>query len=229
MIQRRHFFHVAGFDPHDAAAQYRRFVREAARSAITWNVKSQVSAMQENGGTDRDWTVTTYAPGWQVVTSFTLLDWSDIVRSELRRPSARRLWDGMAALADLISSGTAWRYFTANWRYGMFFLVPFLSIFLFAATAILAAGYVAIAFESASVGIIAGMLAAILAFTLLMRWPGERWRVGQALSNPDRTWNPFQFFVAWRHRRAWPRLRRRSGRRGPDRSRQACQSWNRSP
>lgn len=183
MVQKRHFFHVPGFDPHDRATRYRRFVREAARFAATWNVKSQVSTLHEGTDVDGDWTVTTHAPGWQVVTSFTLLDWSDIVRSELRRPSARRLWDGMTTLVDLIGSGTVWRYFTASWRYGMFFLLPFLNVFLFAAAAILAARYVATAFASTVAGVIAGMLAAILAFASLMRWPGERWHIAQALAD----------------------------------------------
>jgi hypothetical protein len=178
---------VTGFDPHDRATRYRRFVREAARFAATWNVKSQVSAMHESADADRDWTVTTQAPGWQVVTSFTLLDWSDIVRSELRRPSARRLWDGVTTLVDLIGSGTAWRYFTANWRYGMFFLVPFLSVFLFGAIAIAAAGYVATAVAAALMstfwGIVAAAPAVALVFSALMRWPGDRWRVTQGLAD----------------------------------------------
>ena len=81
MVQKRYFFHVSGFDPYDAAAQYRRFVREVARFATTWNVKAQVSALGENAAAGH-WTVTTHAPGWQVLTSFDLLDWSDIVRAD---------------------------------------------------------------------------------------------------------------------------------------------------
>jgi len=187
MVQKRYFFHVSGFDPYDAAAQYRRFVRELARFAVTWNVTAHVSAMHENGGADSHWTVTAQAPGWQVLTSFELLDWSDIVRAELRRPAGRRLWDGMATLTDLIGSGTAWRYFTANWRYGMFFLVPFLNVFVFAAIAVAAGGWVAAALASVSVsgvlGVIAGVPAAVLVFAGLMRWPGERWRVVQGLAD----------------------------------------------
>jgi len=187
MVPKRYFLHASGFDPYDSVAQYRRFVREVARFAATWNVKAQVSAIHRAGVPDGHWTVTTQAPGWQVVTVFELLDWSDIVRGELKRPAARRLAEGLATFAEFISSGTAWRYFTANWRYGMFFIVPFLNVFLFAALAILAADYVgtAVAAALASMlgGIAAGVAAAVLVFAALMRWPGERWRVPQALAD----------------------------------------------
>jgi hypothetical protein len=187
MVSRRCFLHVSGFDPHDATAQHRRFVREIARFAATWNLKSQVSAVPEIGAGDTQWCIATQAPGWQVQTSFELLDWSDIVRAELGRPGGRRLWDGLTTFADLVGSGTAWRYFRANWRYGMFFLVPFLSVFLFAVVAITAAGYAAniVASEFASVflSIAAGAPVAALVFVALMQWPGERWRVAQALAD----------------------------------------------
>lgn len=187
MVRKRYFFHASGFDPYDAEAQYRRYVREAARFATTWNVAVQVSALQQNGASESCWTVTTEAPGWQVVTELALLDWSDIVRSEFSRPAGRRLYGGLAAFADLVRSGTAWRYFRANWRYGMFFLVPFLNVFLFAAVAIQAAFYAGVAaasaLESAIGGIAAAVAVAVLVFAVLMRWPAERWRVGQALAD----------------------------------------------
>jgi len=187
MVPKRYFLHASGFDPYDSVAQYRRFVREVARFAATWNVKAQVSAIHRSGVPDGHWTVMTQAPGWQVVTVFELLDWSDIVRGELKRPSARRLAEGLATFAEFISSGTARRYFTANWRYGMFFLVPFLNVFLFAALAVLAADYVgtavAAALASMLSGIAAAAAAALLVFAALMRWPGERWRVPHALAD----------------------------------------------
>jgi hypothetical protein len=157
------------------------------RFAVTWNVKAQVSTVHESGAADGHWTVTTQAPDWRVLTSFELLDWSDIVRGEIERSSRRQLGRGVAAFADLVCSGTAWRYFTANWRYGMFFLVPFLSVLLFAAMALAAAGYVAAAvatvLPSTFFGIVAAVPAAVLVFAALMRWPGRRWRVAQGLAD----------------------------------------------
>jgi hypothetical protein len=185
MVSKRYFFHASGFDPHDPAAQHRRFVREAMRFAGTWNVASHVSGLQRNGTSESRWTVTTRAPGWEVITDYDLLDWSDIVRGELRQSSVHKLHGGLSAFADLVLSGTARRYFAANWRYGMFFLVPFLNVFVFAAVALLAGLYVSAAIDRASalLGVAAGLGTAAVAFAALMRWPGERWRVGQALAD----------------------------------------------
>jgi len=87
MVQKRYFFHTSGFDPYDAAAQYRRFVRELARFAATWNVKAQVSAAHENSAADGRWTVTAQGPGWRILTSFELLDWAS---STISTPSSER-------------------------------------------------------------------------------------------------------------------------------------------
>jgi hypothetical protein len=131
--------------------------------------------------------VTAQGPRWQVATEYELLDWSDIVRAEISASSIRKLCGGLSALADLVLSGTARRYFAANWRYGMFFLVPFLNVFLFAAVAILAAGFAGVGVASIlrSPVLASGLAVAVWVsvFAGLMRWPGERWSVGQALAD----------------------------------------------
>jgi hypothetical protein len=207
MVQKRHFFHVSGFDPYDLTALHRRFVREAAVFAATWNVTAVVSPLHELGaGTsprgatgqaeaapspaqddgDGHWTIAASAPGWQVRACYEQLDWSDIVRAELARPVLRRLRDGAVTFTDLIASGTARRYFAANWRYGMFFLVPFLDVVLFAAIAVAvgwAAANVTRSMLGGFVSGLAGVLLAGSAFALMLRWPGERWRVHQGLAD----------------------------------------------
>ena len=195
MIHKRHFFHASGFDPYDVVALHRRFARELKRFAATWNVTAAVSPLREDGGVDGHWTVTVAGPGWQVETHYEQLDWSDIVRAEMARPAGRRLWDGLVTLVDLIATGTAGRYFKANWRYGMFFLIPFLNVVLFGVIAVIAAiavgrtianamhaGMVGSGLASFS-GAIAGVIVAVLVFALLLRRPGERWRVGQAFAD----------------------------------------------
>ena len=188
MIHKRHFFHAPGFDPYDAASQHRRFVREAARFQTTWNVSAVVSDLRDPSAGEGHWSVTATAPGWTVETCYEILDWHDIVRAELDGPAPRRLWNGLVTFVDFIASGTVGRYFGANWRYGLFFFVPFVNVILFAAVAIIV-GWVAGAvlgsavFGSAGLGAIAGLVVAVLAFGLLMRWPGERWRVSQGLAD----------------------------------------------
>jgi hypothetical protein len=188
MIRKRHFFHAPGFDPYDAASQHRRFVREAARFQTTWNVSAVVSDLRDPSAGEGHWSVTAKAPGWTVEACYEILDWDDIVRAELDGPATSRLWNALVTFVDFIASGAVGRYFGANWRYGLFFFVPFLNVILFAVVAIIL-GWVAgaalgsLVFGSAGLGAVAGLVVAVLAFWLLMRWPGERWRVNQGLAD----------------------------------------------
>jgi hypothetical protein len=183
MVHKRHFFHAPGFDPYDPASQHRRFVRETARFQTTWNVSAVVSDLRDPSAGEGHWTVTATAPGWKVETCYEILDWHDIVRAELAGPSLRRLWNGLVTFVDFIASGAVGRYFAANWRYAMFFFVPFVDVVLFAAVGI-AAGWIAAAALGHSVlGSAVAVAVAVLSFALLLRWPGERWRVGHGLAD----------------------------------------------
>ena len=183
IVRKRCFFHCYGFDPDDVGAHYRRFVREAARFATTWNVHARVSPLRAAGGDDGHWTVIAEAPGWQVESRYALFDWSDIVRADLARPAMQRWRDGAVAFADFVASGTAARYFLAHWRYGMFFVVPFFNIVLIAAFASAAGVAAAGAMPSAASAITLGAAVAAVLFAVLVRWLGERWRINQAVAD----------------------------------------------
>jgi hypothetical protein len=187
MVHKRHFFHAPGFDPYDAASQHRRFVREAARFQATWNVSAAVSDLRDDSAGEGHWTVTTTGPGWKVETRYEILDWHDIVRAELAGPAPRRLWNGLVTFVDFIASGTLKRYFAANWRYAMFFFVPFVDVILFAAAAILLGWLASTAIASSGMGsvlgVVIGIVVALLVFVLLLHWLGERWRVNHGLDD----------------------------------------------
>ena len=112
-------------------------VREAARFQTTWNVSAVVSDLRDPSAGEGHWSVTTTAPGWTVEACYEILDWHDIVRADLNGPATSRLWNGLVTFVDFIASGAVGRYFGANWRYGLFFFVPFLNVILFAAVAII--------------------------------------------------------------------------------------------
>ncbi|HEV7981477.1 MAG TPA: hypothetical protein VGP86_01150 [Xanthobacteraceae bacterium] len=188
MVRRRHFFHAPGYDPYDPASQHRRFVREIARFQATWNVTAAVSELRDPAAGEGHWTVTTAAPGWKVETCYEILDWHDTVRTDLDRPVLTRLWSGLVTFADFIVSGTVGRYFAANLRYAIFFFVPFLDVILFAILAIAAGWAVAAMLDHAMLGhavlgAVIGFAVAFLVFVLLLRWPGERWRVNHGLAD----------------------------------------------
>ena len=61
--------------------------------------------------------------------------WGDVVEADFGRSDWVRVPRGIGAFADFILSGTAWRYFAVNWRYGLFFAYPILIFASFVAAA----------------------------------------------------------------------------------------------
>ncbi|HXL48473.1 MAG TPA: alpha/beta hydrolase [Xanthobacteraceae bacterium] len=185
MVRHRHVYHIAGYDPIDAGAQYRRFVRQLDVFRRTWNVDASVSELEQDSDQSRAWwSVRACAPNWQVEAVHEALLWDDIVRGDFTRPLPVRLFEALRAYLDFIVTGTMFRYIVANQRYAIFFLFPILSVVLFAAVgwffARLLTGFVGLdGFNAVVLGVPAGLLL----FLVLMRWPGRRWRVEQLLDD----------------------------------------------
>jgi hypothetical protein len=181
--QRRHIFHVAGYDPISPQEQYRRFVRQLAIFKQTWSVATTVSEMSEPSGYPC-WTVTARGPNWQGSAGYELFPWDDIVRQDAHRPDVVRLFRAAVAYLELIVTGTFFRYVMANARYFIFALFPLLQVGLLAGFSWYASSLLA-----ATVGLngIARMavvaLVGIGMFFLLLKWPGRRWRIQQALDD----------------------------------------------
>ncbi len=58
MVRRRHVYHIAGYDPIEAGAQYRRFARQIDVFRRTWNVDATLSDIERsNGQSSARWTV----------------------------------------------------------------------------------------------------------------------------------------------------------------------------
>ncbi|TMJ92417.1 MAG: hypothetical protein E6G76_00530 [Alphaproteobacteria bacterium] len=185
MVRRRHVYHVAGYDPMDAGALYRRFVRQLDVFRRTWSIDASVSALEQAGDKCRAWwTVRSRGPNWQVEAVHEALLWDDIVRADFKRPLAVRLLKAAFAYCDLIVTGTMFRYIHANQRYAIFFLFPIFSVVLFAVAgwivARLAIGFLGLdGVAAAALGVPVGLAV----FLLLLRWPGRRWRVEQLLDD----------------------------------------------
>jgi pimeloyl-ACP methyl ester carboxylesterase len=185
MVRRRHVYHVAGYDPMDAGALYRRFSRQLDVFRRTWSIEATVSALEQTSDKCRAWwTVRSRGPNWQVEAVHEALLWDDIVRADFRRPLALRLLKAAFAYCDLIVTGTMFRYILANQRYAIFFLFPIFSVVLFAVAgwivARLAIGFLGLdGVVAAALGVPVG----VAVFLLLLRWPGRRWRVEQLLDD----------------------------------------------
>jgi hypothetical protein len=183
MIARRHVFFLAGYDPIDLRHQHSRFQREIAKFEKTWRLSAAVSEIVAAGDGGWCWNVAVRGPQWATTTTYEPLDWHDIVAADMARPLLPRLFGGLVAFLDFVLTGTAIRYFIASWRYGLFFLLPFFSLLLFTVVAI-AAGFVFAHFAGALLfHTLLAVLVAMIVFLGLMRWPGRRWRIDQALAD----------------------------------------------
>jgi hypothetical protein len=184
VVTRRRVFHVAGYDP-IGAAWYRIFKREVVTFTRTWNVASETSDLIPRSGTSNArWKVTTRAPNWHVETTYEPLLWDDIVLSDRSQPLTKRLSRSCLAFFDFVLKGAAFQYFKANWQYGIFFLYPFLWVFVFAVVAVAAGYWVASLLILATVWQVALIIViAVVVFTMLLHWPGRRLRVQQGLDD----------------------------------------------
>jgi hypothetical protein len=184
MVARRHVFFVAGYDPIDPVAQHRRFRREAAQFRATWNATTAISELEQSAdGRTAHWSVTARGPNWQAETVYELLCWHDIVLADIARSPPRRLFEAMVSFGDYLISGTLLRFFRAFWRFGFFFLAPFVEVALFGIVAVVFGQVIAAALApNDALFALAWLALSVGLFALLLQWPGRRWRVGQALA-----------------------------------------------
>jgi pimeloyl-ACP methyl ester carboxylesterase len=185
MVRRRHIYQLAGYNPVDIGAQYRRFARQLNIFKLTWNVDATLSDLERSNEESRAWwTVRAHSANWQVEAIHEVLLWDDIVRDDFRKPLPVRLLKSALALLDFIATGTMFRYVMANQRYAIFFLFPLFSLALFAVSAWyfarLLTDFLGLTGISAAV---VDLLAGLIVFVSLLQWPGQRWRVLQLLDN----------------------------------------------
>ncbi|MGE3145974.1 MAG: hypothetical protein AB7K35_10340 [Pseudorhodoplanes sp.] len=139
-VKKRCIFFIGGYEPIPPDRAHERFKRELQRFEKTWNVSCTVSDAEVTpDGAIAAWRVHTAGPDWSTDSEYRALIWSDFVLQDFARSDWVRVPRGISAFADFIVSGTAWRYFKVNWRYGLFFAYPLLLLIAFAMLAIMVA------------------------------------------------------------------------------------------
>jgi hypothetical protein len=117
-----------GFEPLDAEAHYRRFVRGAELTAKVWGVDIGAGPLERqsdlarfditSGGTRTEFVICDLAPVMQVMSG---------------RNFAARIARGLLAQLSFILNGTLLGYLRTSWRYGLFFLYPLIMLAAMAA------------------------------------------------------------------------------------------------
>ena len=133
-VSSRLVFYFPGFDPLDAQAHQRRYERSAAQSGKTFGVDYQVGGINETPvGSRMD--VATFQNGHATQATILIHDHNDLI-SQLRAASVwKQIALGFKAGAGIIGEGGALAYFRHAWRFGLFFLFPFLLVALGATAA----------------------------------------------------------------------------------------------
>ncbi len=109
--------------------------REIKRFEALWSVRSDVSdvSVSPDGEIGSVAIATASADdGWATQTDFNFLVLDKIVLADFDRPLPVRLAKYLAAFGDFVLTGTAFRFFAKAWRFGLYFLYPFLVLALFA-------------------------------------------------------------------------------------------------
>jgi len=138
---RRRFVFLGGYYPQAATEIHHRFQRGLGHFARTWGLTATASGYDAPA---TRWQVDAAGAGWCQQTEVLLFDWEDLILADRARGWPERLASGLTTFADIVLSGTAFRYARASWRYLLFFLYPFVLLFALLAAGWLAAGIIPI-------------------------------------------------------------------------------------
>src|SRR5690606_31871822 len=171
-VQRRAVFFIGGYDPKTPEAFFGRLSREIKRFEALWSVRSEVSDVSTSPDRETGFVSIKTAPGdngWATETDFNFLVLDRIVLADFDRPLPVRLAKYLVAFGDFVLTGTAFRFFARAWRFGLYFLYPFLVFVLF-----VVAGYAA---ARATVNWLGALswLVGLAVFSAALAILGKRW------------------------------------------------------
>ncbi len=129
VISKRVVLHFPGFEPLDGAAHRRRYERSAKQSAAAWNFRTDVSG-GASGVYPETFDVAATGEGWETVSRIHMFDHDALVKTLRAKSVPAQIIGGFVSAARIIYDGGMWGYFRHAWRFGLFFLFPFLMMLL---------------------------------------------------------------------------------------------------
>ncbi len=137
-IRKRVVLHFPGFEPLDAEAHLSRYARSAMQSAQVWNFRVETAPLGGNPLAP-SFSVDAAGPNWRTESRVHVLDHNELILALRARSPLARLVAGYRSAAQVIWHGGMFGYFRHAWRFGLFFLFPFLLVALGAAGLLLLA------------------------------------------------------------------------------------------
>jgi len=127
LIEKRVVLHFPGFEPLDGIAHRARYERSARQSADVWGFSVATGAPDE-GSDPVSFQVTTGEgiAGWQTKSRIHMVDHDALVRRLRSGSTLRQIAAGFKSCAEIMLEGGMLGYFRHAWRFGLFFLFPFL-------------------------------------------------------------------------------------------------------
>ena len=174
-IKTRLVLHFPGYEPVSAEHHYQRFVREAVRFQKLWGVSQKTGALEEDGGVSC-WHTQSRGADWTVSTRVILMEWASHPGSSQTPAFWRRIAVSAPRYLAHYLTLSPWRYFKANWRYGLFFIYPVLVTLLLATVALVAVWGIRLQGSGEMPGFVAG-IAGLAVFVVIFRIFAQRWRV----------------------------------------------------
>lgn len=181
MITRRRVIYVSGYDPQGPQGYYALFGSQLKRACALWHAKFVLGPLIIESADIASWTVTMGGPNWQVFTQYDFVRQEDIINTNCAEPIIRQISRAVRWMLDDLATGTTFRVFRANWRFGMHHLVLQLLLLTWIATSV-AAGTLAWYIARHKVGVatpisLAMSVAVFFAIFTALRPLADRWLV----------------------------------------------------
>ncbi|MFC3164830.1 hypothetical protein [Ciceribacter thiooxidans] len=139
-IGKRIVLHFPGFEPLDAHKHRQRYERSLRKTTTVWGFSADAGPIR-GPGSSRYFDVASQGATWCTSSRIHIFDHNDIVEQLNGRPLARRLALGFSSAARVVLGGGAFAYFRHAWRFGLFFVFPFLLVGLAMAASLVIAAY----------------------------------------------------------------------------------------
>ncbi|RDJ12136.1 hypothetical protein [Rhizobium grahamii] len=129
LISKRVVLHFPGFEPLDGRAHRARYERSANQSAAVWDCGVTIGEPKCMSDST-SFKVTSIADGWETNSHIHVFDHNALLERLGAGSRARQILAGFWAALQVIAYGGLTGYFKHAWRFGLFFIFPFLMMIL---------------------------------------------------------------------------------------------------
>lgn len=172
-IQKRLVVQFTGYEGLHAKAIRGRHIQAVNDFDKLWQVKSTIGPISRASDFTSAMHVTCKAKNWQTETEFCQFSSAEIYDHYAERNTLTRIVTGFRAFANIVLTGTLYRYACNSWRFVLFFLWPFLlSAALIAITGLIAAAPLIAGFSS--LHLLWSVPLSLIIASVLIRHPGEK-------------------------------------------------------